>query len=83
MSMIPAKDFLLLIDRLIKENHLTQNAFAIKVGFSPSAISRWRTGITAEAQPQHVASIEKAFDIKIDYTDGKWNIEERRAGSAR
>lgn len=72
--MIPSKDFLSLVDRLISEYHLTQNAFAVKVGFSPSAISRWRNGITESAQPQHIAAIEKAFGLSITFNAGEWTV---------
>ena len=63
-------------DRLVqlrKELNLTQEEFALKIGFSRTAVSAWETG---RNEPSNADTIKIAdfFGVSVDYLVGKTDI---------
>ena len=60
------KDFSTILQGFLKENGLTQTAFAVKVGIKPSQVSEW---IKGKAKPSYdlLKQMALAFQVSADY----------------
>ena len=60
------KDFSTILQTFLKENALTQTAFAMRIGVKPSQVSEW---IKGKAKPGYdiLKQMATAFEISADY----------------
>lgn len=60
------KDFSTILQTFLKENALTQTAFAMRIGVKPSQVSE---GIKGKAKPSYdlLKQMALAFEISADY----------------